>query len=147
MLTLRVARPTNRAMLRSSQRPSVHRRAILALIAALLFAFPGALSASFGRATQTERHVSATVSATASQTEATLCVGDLRPASGHTTPHDSHCASDCCMAGRGPSAVLPHEAPVLAVAGRDTVAASPRAPPAPVSGWASSWSSRAPPAR
>ncbi|MBY6240996.1 hypothetical protein [Methylosinus sp. Sm6] len=130
-------------MPRSSKRPGLHCRAILALIATLLFVFQGALVASLGHATPAERHAAMT----AGQTEATLCLGDLEPADGRTTPHDSHCASDCCVGGRGPSVAQAHETPTLAVAEPFEPAAPPPAPAAPASGWASSWSSRAPPAR
>jgi hypothetical protein len=114
---------------------------MLVLAATLLLAFQGALAASLGFASQAER-----AALTASRMEKALCVADF----GHDGDHerDSHCPSDCCMAGRGPSAALLHDEPaLLPIAEHDASSASPRAPPTPASGWASSWSSRAPPAR
>lgn len=114
---------------------------MLALAATLLLAFQGALAASIGFGALTER-----AALTAGQTEPTLCVADLGHGGGHR--QDAHCPSDCCMAGRGPSAALLQEEPtLLPVAEHDAASATPRAPPAPASGWASSWSSRAPPVR
>jgi hypothetical protein len=115
---------------------------MLALAATLLLAFQGALAAAIGFGAPAERPA-----LTASQTEPTLCVADLGHGGGHR--QDAHCPSDCCMAGRGPAAAPPPQEPtlLLPVVARGAVSATPRAPPAPASGWASSWSSRAPPAR
>lgn len=135
-------------MRRSWERPGLSRHAILALIATLLLAFQGVAAAA--RAPASEAH-SAAVDAMADHAGARVCAIAGRSGDAPAAPHDTHCPDDCCMLTSGPSAVAVLQAVALVLGAvrcdeAHTLSHRLRAP-ARTSGWASSWSSRAPPRR
>jgi hypothetical protein len=132
-------------MRRSWNRPGLSRHAIIALVAILLLVLQGMIGAA--RASSSMR--SSAVAASADHGGARICHIDGRSGGAPAAPHGSHCPNDCCTIGSGPSAVFLLQSAILAsgAARRDEgleFSHAPRAPPR-ASGWASSWSSRAPP--